>query len=67
MVASLWSVDDRATGQFMESFYRELNGGLRPSAALRQAKLAFLASDNPARHQLYRWAPFVIVGEPPRR
>jgi tetratricopeptide (TPR) repeat protein len=64
VVVSLWSVGDRSTADFMEDLYRRLVGGTAPRAALRQAKLAFLASDTPALRHPSRWAAFVLVGDP---
>lgn len=62
VVASLWSVNDKATALLMSSFYRNMLGGkLSPAAALRQAQ-------NEIRGQkLWRspvnWAGFVLQGE----
>jgi CHAT domain-containing protein len=62
VVASLWSVDDRATAELMGIFYRKmLREGLSPAAALRQAQ-------NELRQQerwlspVY-WAGFALQGE----
>jgi CHAT domain-containing protein/tetratricopeptide (TPR) repeat protein len=43
LVVSLWKVDDAATCDFMGEFYARLSRGASPAAALRGAKLAFLA------------------------
>ncbi|MBA4122873.1 MAG: tetratricopeptide repeat protein [Acidobacteria bacterium] len=62
VVASLWSVDDRATALLMSVFYRKmLREKLSPAAALR-------AAQNEIRGQkLWRspeyWAGFVLQGE----
>lgn len=63
VLVSLWNVGDRPTGEFMDAFYRELDGRTIPEA-LRRAKLSFLASERPALRQPYSWAPFVLVGDP---
>jgi tetratricopeptide (TPR) repeat protein len=39
VVASLWKIDDAATSDLMECFYRELLAGKSPAAALRAAQL----------------------------
>jgi CHAT domain-containing protein len=59
IVASLWSVDDRATGALMTSFYAHLEAGDRREA-LRRAQL-----DTRSRwaHPYY-WAAFQLVGAP---
>jgi CHAT domain-containing protein/Tfp pilus assembly protein PilF len=62
VVASLWWIDDRATAMLMERFYRGLwTEGLRPAAALRQARLA-LAAEHRFRDPFY-WGAFVLQGD----
>lgn len=60
-VASLWTVNDEATADFIGAFYQALTNRDRPTSraeALRLAQLTLL--------QKYkvpgRWAPFVLVG-----
>ncbi|WP_017712738.1 CHAT domain-containing protein [Prochlorothrix hollandica] len=62
-LASLWSVDDRATTLLMEAFYREVTQSPVPlsfAEALRQAQLTQIHSDQYS-HPFY-WAAFVLVG-----
>jgi CHAT domain-containing protein/tetratricopeptide (TPR) repeat protein len=62
VVASLWSVEDRATAELMESFYRGmLRQGLSPAAALRRAQLEM--AGKPGRKSPYYWAGFSLQGE----
>jgi CHAT domain-containing protein/tetratricopeptide (TPR) repeat protein len=62
VLASLWSVEDRATAELMESFYRGmLRQGLSPAAALRQAQLEM--ARQPGRKSPYYWAGFSLQGE----
>ncbi|HEU0185520.1 MAG TPA: CHAT domain-containing protein, partial [Blastocatellia bacterium] len=63
IVASLWKVDDRATGELMKRFYQGMLGpeALRPAAALRQAQLS-LWKEKQWREPYY-WAAFVLQGE----
>lgn len=62
VVASLWWIDDRATAALMEGFYHGLwTEGLRPAAALRQARLA-LAAEHRFRDPFY-WGAFVLEGD----
>jgi len=63
VVASLWKVDDEATGELMRAFYAGmLQEGLTPAAALRKAQLGLWHS---RRWQApYYWAAFVLQGEP---
>jgi hypothetical protein len=64
VLVSLWDLDDRSTADFMELLHAELRRGLGTAQALRRAQLAFLGSDRPARRHAYRWAPFVLIGDP---
>jgi CHAT domain-containing protein len=62
VVASLWSIDDRATAELMKKFYvRMLREKLSPANALRMAQIEMLKS---ARWQNpYYWAAFTLQGE----
>ena len=63
VVASLWKVDDEATGELMRSFYRGmLREGRSPAAALRQAQIDLWNSRR--WHAPFYWAAFVLQGEP---
>jgi tetratricopeptide (TPR) repeat protein len=59
---SLWNVDDAATSNLMQSFYREmLQQGKSPATALREAQIKMWRTEkwrNP-----YAWAAFTIQGE----
>jgi CHAT domain-containing protein len=59
IVSSLWSVNDKATMDFMTEFYREFTGGcVAPSIAWRTAMLR-----TKEKHQnLFLWAPFKVTG-----
>jgi CHAT domain-containing protein/Tfp pilus assembly protein PilF len=62
VVASLWKVDDVATAELMQRFYRGmLKEGQRPVAALRQAQLEMWKQKRWA--DPYYWAAFTIQGE----
>ena len=62
VVASLWKVDDDATGELMSAFYQEmLERGRSPAAALREAQLSLWRQDR--RRPPYYWAAFVLQGE----
>ena len=60
VVASLWSVEDRATAQLMEEFYAGLRAGRSKSAALAEAQRELLRESTHA-HPFY-WAAFVSTG-----
>lgn len=57
IVASLWSVDDRATAGLMQAFYRNL-ASMNKREALRQAQIAARES---FPHPFY-WAAFQLTG-----
>lgn len=62
VVASLWKVDDDATGELMRRFYVEMLQAQRsPAAALREAQLDMWREDR-WRAPFY-WAAFSLQGE----
>ncbi len=63
LVASHWSVNERSTADLFSAFYENLAKGLPKSEALRQAKLAYLTSNEmDARKAPYQWASFTLTG-----
>jgi CHAT domain-containing protein len=62
VVASLWKVDDDATGEMMERFYRGmLVEGRSPAAALREAQVGMWRQER--WRPPYYWAAFLLQGE----
>jgi len=61
ILMSLWSVNDQATCQLMELFYRHLRGGEPLTGALREAKLEMIHSA--VLSHPYYWAAFIINGK----
>lgn len=62
VLATLWSVHDKATKAFMTTFYDfYLNRGLPPQQALFEARRQFRA-DHPEWQHPYYWAGFQLVG-----
>ena len=60
-LATLWSINDRATAELMSDFYRELSERNLPKAeAVRQAQLSLL-NNRWYRHPFY-WASYVLLG-----
>jgi CHAT domain-containing protein len=59
VVGALWEASDESTPRLMDSMYQGLQEGMSPEAALREAKLTLLHSNNPFRKPYY-WAPFQI-------
>jgi CHAT domain-containing protein len=62
IVASLWKVDDSATAEFMERFYRNhLQKGMSATSSLRQAKMEM---KNTRRYSSpYYWSAFTLLGD----
>lgn len=60
-LATLWSVNDRASAALVARFYEGLQGGAASKvAALRDAQLALLREAR-YRHPAY-WSPFLMIG-----
>jgi len=57
VVAALWEVTDSSTERLMDSFYGQIERGVTPESALRNAKLAILHSEF---HSPFYWAPFQL-------
>jgi CHAT domain-containing protein/Tfp pilus assembly protein PilF len=60
VVASLWPVEDRATGELMEQFHRRLVTGVSPAIAIADAQRALISNPSTARPRF--WAAFVVNG-----
>ncbi len=60
VIASLWSVNDEATYDFMISFHKHLKQGLSKAEALQQARIE---TRQEYAHPRY-WAAFVLTGDP---
>lgn len=63
VVASQWAVDDQATSELMQLFYKGMLGDkkLRPAAALREAQISM--SKNKRFANPYYWSAFTLQGE----
>jgi CHAT domain-containing protein len=62
VVASLWKVDDEATGELMRQFYTNmLQKEMTPAAALRAAQNS--VRQRPEWEAAYYWAGFTLQGE----
>jgi CHAT domain-containing protein/Flp pilus assembly protein TadD len=61
VLASLWKVEDRATGELMKHFYVYLNEGKSKDEALRQAQIDLVHSASYSQPR--DWAAFQINGD----
>ena len=62
LVVSLWQVDDKATAEFMQEFYKQmLENGKSANEALRATQLKMRKQEN--RQEPYYWAAFTFLGE----
>ncbi len=63
-ITTLWQVDDKASSEVMNRFYRNLFTGMTKREALHDAKLEYLksANSNDAANPLY-WAGMVLTGD----
>ncbi|MEB3883519.1 CHAT domain-containing protein [Lyngbya sp. CCY1209] len=69
VLASLWSVNDASTAEFMKQFYRQLlqsgSSQLRKAEALREVQIGFIRRQikpNSDYYKPYYWSPFILVG-----
>lgn len=63
MVVALWNIDEKVTAQIITRFHELLEEGLPKHAALRQAKLDFLAKAKDDLLHPYYWAGLVLIGD----
>ncbi|HEX4849536.1 MAG TPA: CHAT domain-containing protein, partial [Puia sp.] len=62
-IINLWSVDNRATYQVTEIFYKYLSQGLPVDIALQKAKIEFMQQGTRENRLPYYWAAAVVVGK----
>ncbi|HSZ34703.1 MAG TPA: CHAT domain-containing protein, partial [Puia sp.] len=62
-ISNLWSVDNKATYEITEFFYKYLADGMPADVALQKAKLDFIRK-GPRHNKLpYYWASAILVGK----
>ncbi|GAA0560098.1 CHAT domain-containing protein [Chitinophaga japonensis] len=62
-VTNLWQIDNKATYQLMELFYKYLNEGMDGDEALNKAKLEFLQQNDRTYELPYFWASCIFIGK----
>jgi CHAT domain-containing protein len=60
---TLWSVNDQATFQIVERFYKNLQDGLKKDEALQQAKLDFIENGSDLTAHPFLWSPYIMIGD----
>jgi CHAT domain-containing protein len=63
-ISALWEIDNHATYELAESFYKKLASGLPSDIALQQAKLELIAQNDKQFELPYFWAGSILVGKP---
>ena len=59
-LATLWYINDEASGKLIAAFYQGLRSGMSKAQALRQAQRT-LGADPRYAHPAF-WAPFLMIG-----
>jgi len=62
-VYSLWAVDEQATIDLMQLFYKNLAKGWDKDKALHEAKIKYLKTANEVSSEPFYWASFVFNGD----
>lgn len=62
IIMTLWAVEDQSGSILMSSFYENLVNGQEVDAALREAKLQYLAGADQLRAHPYLWSGYVCIG-----
>lgn len=63
IVMTMWSVEDQASAQIVNSFYQYIDKGMPKDEALRQAKLDMLGQGDMLQAHPYYWAAYVTIGD----
>lgn len=62
LMATQWSVDDKATNDLVHLFFGNIRQGLSKDQALRDAKLSFIRSNGNKDAHPYFWASLIPIG-----
>jgi CHAT domain-containing protein len=62
-VTNLWSIDNKATYEITETFYKHLANGNPLDIALQQAKLDYMKGELSENQMPYFWAAPILVGK----
>lgn len=64
LLTTFWAVDDQASAILVQYFLEELQAGEPKDQALRQAKLRYLQTADPATAIPYLWGAYRLSGDP---
>ncbi|PIQ33511.1 MAG: hypothetical protein COW63_05550 [Bacteroidetes bacterium CG18_big_fil_WC_8_21_14_2_50_41_14] len=62
IISTLWPANDATSSQLMEIFFKNIKEGIPLATALKNAKITFLKTTDPAHASPYYWANFILVG-----
>ena len=60
---TLWSVNDQATSNIVEGFYKYLKQGKDKDEALHLAKMDFINEGNNMTSHPFLWSPYIFIGD----
>lgn len=63
VVASLWTINDKASKDLMVAFYKGLNEGLTKAEALRKAKINYIDTYRGTMISPSFWAALIVIGD----
>ena len=63
VISAQWEANDRSTGVFTRTFYRNLQKGLSAAEALRRTSEEMIKSGNSTLSEPYYWAEFSLSGD----
>ncbi len=63
LMATLWSVDDRATNQLVQLLFSHLQNGQSKDQALQAAKLNFIEANGHNKAHPYYWSSMINIGK----
>lgn len=63
LIATLWSVNDAKTADFMQAFYRQLERGATKDEAIRKVQQDYLKQVRQADAHPFYWAAFLPIGD----
>lgn len=62
-ITTLWQIDNKATYQLTENFYKYLSMGITQDVALQKAKLDFLQRNDKTYELPYFWSANILLGK----